>query len=88
VLQHDGALQATWGGSPIRDAASGRYHLFFSWFETPDNSTVASTKWWSEKVDAAQDNSIFAEFSLGGGSMLHCWQLISSITTPAAVQKR
>jgi hypothetical protein len=46
VLERGGALQATWGGSPFRDAATGRYHLFFSWFEMPDNSTVPSIKWW------------------------------------------
>lgn len=42
----DGARQATWGGSPMRDERTGLYHLFFSWFKMVDNSTVPSVKWW------------------------------------------
>eukprot|EP01043_Picozoa_sp_COSAG02_P045782 COSAG02_NODE_4222_length_5616_cov_2.976255_5_plen_417_part_00 len=45
-FEHGGNLQATWGGSPIQDERTGKYHLFFSWFEMPDNSTAPSIKWW------------------------------------------
>ena len=37
--------QASWGGSPML-GEDGKYHLFFSWFKSPDNATVPSIKWW------------------------------------------
>jgi hypothetical protein len=39
------AKQMTWGGSPIK-AKDGKYHLFFSWFKMPDNSTCPTIKDW------------------------------------------